>query len=646
MKLETLDFVIEIENGEWIVKVPREFPISQERFQKEIQSLKNLKSRGFAYIPEFKVEDKKLKIRFLPKAFDFSDRSRVFQILKELYANTREGEIGMNEIKREIEAYINKENPLAEAIYEKLKSEKDNKKIRIHNSDIIHGNLIFDHFRKDDYGNIYLIDFSFSGPGIVEQDIARFEVDELWNPKRRGTDYKSMREYFKKLEEYLESENLINKESLKYFLSLESIKRANFVKYYSEDPSIQDLLSEYFLLNGLEALESNNLKYHLNFVTGKKILLVTWGSIGKGGGVNTYIETFTHYLSKLGYKFYEVGIYEDPINVGNIVYEIKEGSDFKKVDKEGLENFIKKINPDIIHVNNYVAGLKLNGSSLLYFLKTLGKPIITTFHGCIKEILNDKDSPYIKGEEEAIELSDIIVGNAYLKEAFLRNYSEKRETIKKKWKTIEPASILYKYYNQVSDSDIKAIRKRYWGKWIIVYHGRITKDKGIIELIDAVRSLNEFGYPAQLILIGRLPQNVKSLIEIYGKELPSCVEYLGPMYGKELATYLKSAHISAQPSHYDSFNYSLLESLIFEVPAVSFDIFAPEYYYSKYITRAVYSTNYDERVNNLRRALIDVIENYEKRKSSAKKAKNELLPIHSVGNFVFSYSNLYENLNL
>jgi glycosyltransferase involved in cell wall biosynthesis/thiamine kinase-like enzyme len=649
--IDTIDFVIELKKEEnKVVKRPKNHEISRKRFKQEIETIKKLKNKEF--IPVVSFNEDELVMKYLTTKADFKrDFKEITQILDELYEQPTEVFLDLNEIRKRInfvKDLLKTRNPLFRTTIEKIENiEEEIGGNYVAHKSTIHGNLTLDHFLKDEKGKMYLIDFSFSGNGNIEDDIARFEVDEFWNPSRRNLTYKELRDIFNEIENYLSHKGKLNKETTKFFVSLANLERTPYVKYYTSDKDLQELLFEYFLLNSISAIEGKDEYFYLSKPDKRrKILIVSWGSKGLYGGVNTYIRSYASYLEKLGYDFFEIGVYESSSEPGKLVYEIRNQEIYNVVDEDKLFDFINVVNPDLVHIHNYTAGVVFNGEeSLISKLKNnLKKPVIATLHGCLKEFIDDS-SPYVKGEENIIKEADILTMNKYLKKAFMGNYPNLKDVIEEKTVVVEPASSLYKLVDEVDEEEIRKIRNKYENEWIIVYHGRITKEKGVSELIDAVRLLREdWNQKVRLLLIGRLPPEYKNIEDFYGKSLPFYVEHIGPKQGKELATYLLSSHISAQPSHYDSFNYSLLESLLFEIPSVSYDVFAPEEYYSKYITRAKYSNNYLERVNNLKAAILMVIEKYDEMKKYAVKARRELITTHSLGKFVFSYNQIYENL--
>jgi thiamine kinase-like enzyme len=389
--IDTIDFVIELKKEEnKVVKRPKNHEISRKRFKQEIETIKKLKNKEF--IPVVSFNEDELVMKYLTTKADFKrDFREITKVLDELYDQFNEVFLDLNEIRNRrnfVKDLLKTRNPLFKTAIEKIENIEENigRNYVAHKS-TIHGNLTLDHFLKDEEGKMYLIDFSFSGNGYIEDDIARFEVDELWNPSRRNLTYKELRDVFNEIENYFSHKGKLNKETTKFFVSLANLERTPYVKYYTSDKDLQELLFEYFLLNSISAIEGKDEYFYLSKPDKRrKILIVSWGSKGLYGGVNTYIRSYASYLEKLGYDFFEVGVYESSSEPGKLVYEIRNQETYEMVDENKLFDFIKVVNPDIIHIHNYTAGVVFNGEeSLISKLKNnLKKPVIATLHGCLK----------------------------------------------------------------------------------------------------------------------------------------------------------------------------------------------------------------------------------------------------------------------
>lgn len=104
---------------------------------------------------------------------------------------------------------------------------------------------------------------------------------------------------------------------------------------------------------------------------------------------------------------------------------------------------------------------------------------------------------------------------------------------------------------------------------IITLIGRINRDKGVLELISAFRSILEDGYETELLLIGPLDQDSEGddfleLENIIADN--SKIHYLG--YQDEPEQYLAISDIFCLPSYREGFGTTVIEAAAMGVPTV------------------------------------------------------------------------------
>ena len=97
----------------------------------------------------------------------------------------------------------------------------------------------------------------------------------------------------------------------------------------------------------------------------------------------------------------------------------------------------------------------------------------------------------------------------------------------------------------------------------LLYFGRISNEKGINVLIDAVKDIN-----IKLKIVGTGPEVENLKFKISNFKLNN-IEILGPKYGEELNELIRNARAVVMPSIWpENMPYSLLESLAFNVPVI------------------------------------------------------------------------------
>lgn len=122
-----------------------------------------------------------------------------------------------------------------------------------------------------------------------------------------------------------------------------------------------------------------------------------------------------------------------------------------------------------------------------------------------------------------------------------------------------------------TDEDV--IHNRYYeskDKYIILYLGRIAKDKGLEELIFAIERLHQRGYHLKLRIVG----NGEYLSELLGLTRDRCLEGIisieGPVFDKkEKANIYQQSDLYVLPTYHEGFPRTLYEAMIFGTPIIT-----------------------------------------------------------------------------
>lgn len=109
---------------------------------------------------------------------------------------------------------------------------------------------------------------------------------------------------------------------------------------------------------------------------------------------------------------------------------------------------------------------------------------------------------------------------------------------------------------------------------VIVFVGRITRDKGINELFESVRKLMELRNDVYLLLVGGLEINESVNPELYQwSKMERRVIYSG--YTTEVEKYLAASDIYVLPSYREGFGSAVVEAEAMGVPVIVSDIPGP-----------------------------------------------------------------------
>lgn len=157
--------------------------------------------------------------------------------------------------------------------------------------------------------------------------------------------------------------------------------------------------------------------------------------------------------------------------------------------------------------------------------------------------------------------------------------------------------------------------------FVIVYSGRINKEKGISELIDAMLQLKDYPNIKLMIIGGTFYGNAKNEDEFVrslknkAKSIEDKIVFTGFIPYKNVPDYLHLADIAALPSMWDEpFGLTIVEALAAGLPLITTRSGGiPE------ICEGVATiVNRDNIVNNLASAILDLYQHPEKREQMAK----------------------------
>ena len=108
------------------------------------------------------------------------------------------------------------------------------------------------------------------------------------------------------------------------------------------------------------------------------------------------------------------------------------------------------------------------------------------------------------------------------------------------------------------------VRANHFNDDYILYFGRLSSEKGINTLLEAMKHLGDL----VLYVIGDGPQS-SSLKEIAANISPDKIKFLGPMWGSDLQDTIKSAKLTVVPSEwYEVSPYVILQSFDLGIPVV------------------------------------------------------------------------------
>ncbi|WP_323678969.1 glycosyltransferase family 4 protein [Exiguobacterium indicum] len=221
-------------------------------------------------------------------------------------------------------------------------------------------------------------------------------------------------------------------------------------------------------------------------------------------------------------------------------------------------NIIKKYSPDV--VLTYTIKPNLYGGIACSLLKI---PYISNITGLGSGFKNDNIL-------KRILILLYKIGLKKSSQVFFQNSSDKNElmqynVIKNKYEVLPGSGVNlseYQIKNLPFDNQIS-----------FVFIGRIMKDKGIYEYLEAAKTVNRLGYPnVKFNVVGFIEPTEKELIEKLNiMNNNKIINYLG--YQSNVKPYIENAHCLVQPSHGgEGLSNVLLEAGAMGRPLIASDI--------------------------------------------------------------------------
>jgi len=261
---------------------------------------------------------------------------------------------------------------------------------------------------------------------------------------------------------------------------------------------------------------------------------------------------------------------------------------------------IRKKNIDLIIVENRPG-----------FILSL-KRVVNTY--CILHLHNDFLHIGIKSAQEIYEKTNRIISIS----KYITNRVNKIDPNSHKEVTVYNAIDNQKFYEAI------AIKRNVFSisesEIVIVYSGRLNKEKGILHLIQAIKTLNSIPN-LKLLIIGasnygkdkyHTPFTIQ--LEKESESIKDKVIFTGFINYAELPSYLKMADIAVVPSMWEEpFGLTVVEAMAAGLPLVTTRSGGiPE------ICEGVATiVERDDIVNNLAQAILDLYEHPEKRQQMA-----------------------------
>lgn len=247
------------------------------------------------------------------------------------------------------------------------------------------------------------------------------------------------------------------------------------------------------------------------------------------GGVNTHVETMFKILKKIDwdYDVYQLKTMRDFIN-------------FKKINN-------KKYQVIYVNISIYDKGI-IKLIAILNLLKSSKSKVVIQFHGGLFSKLKFKKGlqffySYIyRNSDLLITLNNI-------------QYKDLLENFKLSSKVIQiPNFIDVNTYTSIKNIE---------GNIVYLFVGRIVKEKGIFDAINAFKLIEDQNVTFKIV--GEGPDSNEVLQQIKNDNR---IKFLGAKFDEEKEEMLRESHVFILPSYAEGFPYSILEAMNFEMPVI------------------------------------------------------------------------------
>ncbi len=328
---------------------------------------------------------------------------------------------------------------------------------------------------------------------------------------------------------------------------------------------------------------------------------------------------FFKHLDKSGQKYYSIFVNGYRIKYLNPLVNIIEAY-----------RVLRRHNFDLIHSHGYradIIGVLLS--------KMMGLPLISTCHGFISNdmhltIYNRLDRFILRFARKIIAVSDGIE-----KELITSGIKGTRVL------TIQNA-VNGSYGSETFEKNKQARRQEYnlsEKDFVIGYVGRLSEEKGVRYLIEAVSMLNESEVPVNLLVIGEGPQR-KALEDFAKKQaIEHMVFFVG--FQNNIESWLPAIDVFVLPSMTEGTPMSLLEAMAMGIPVVASAVGGVPQVVDSEKTGILVSPG---KPRDIEQAIQLLYKNVDLRKRFSEEAQNKIKSNYNVEDWIKKIENEYHKI--
>ena len=106
----------------------------------------------------------------------------------------------------------------------------------------------------------------------------------------------------------------------------------------------------------------------------------------------------------------------------------------------------------------------------------------------------------------------------------------------------------------------------------LLYIGRVAREKGLYEAVQAMRVALELGVESRLVVAGRGPEEQRLRRYAQALGLAPRVTFVGSLHGSDEVKLLRGSDVIILPSHADGLPHALLDGMAAGIPVISTNV--------------------------------------------------------------------------
>lgn len=226
---------------------------------------------------------------------------------------------------------------------------------------------------------------------------------------------------------------------------------------------------------------------------------------------------------------------------------------------------LDSLNVDVIHIH----GVAVMALKALIAARTLKKPVVLTFHTSVGDTMQ-----YYSPIKMPKEMSDRLVW-IYLRNLLKRPFAviaptapvsdELRERgVRTKMTAVIPTGVDTSKFHPENDGTSVRAKYNLDGKKVLVHVGRISFEKNLDVVVDAVSLLDD----VMLMIVGKGPAEDAIRKQVKAGNMEDRVIFTGFVADDELPNYYVAADAAVSASRFETQGLSILEAMASGIPAV------------------------------------------------------------------------------